>query len=110
MLTYEDKTLIIDAKYYKETLQNNFEAKTIHSNNLYQIFAYVKNKANEGGEVSGMLLYAKTTEEIQPNNVYKMSGNKISVRTLDLNCSFAMLSGVLDGIAEDHFGELIRMD
>ena len=31
-------------------------------------------------EVSGMLLYAKTDEEIQPNGSYLMSGNRISVK------------------------------
>lgn len=39
-------------------------------------------------EVSGMLLYAKTDEDIQPDNVYQMSGNQISVKTLDLNLPF----------------------
>ena len=32
-----------------------------------------------------MLLYAKTEEEIQPDNVYQMHGSQISVKTLDLN-------------------------
>ncbi|MEE1214932.1 MAG: hypothetical protein U0L04_08135, partial [Bacteroidaceae bacterium] len=56
-------------------------------------FTYVKNKDAEYGdaphEVSGMLLYAKTDEQIQPDHVYHMSGNKISVRTLDLDCDFS---------------------
>lgn len=39
-------------------------------------------------EVAGMLLYAKTDEEIVPGQKYKMSGNQISMRTLDLNRSF----------------------
>ena len=32
-----------------------------------------------------MLLYAKTEEEIQPDQKYKMSGNWVGARTLDLN-------------------------
>lgn len=39
-------------------------------------------------EVAGMLLYAKTDEEIQPDNEYWMSGNKIGVKTLDLSGDF----------------------
>ena len=89
MLTYGNKTLIIDAKYYSHTTQVQYNVNTLHSNNLYQIFTYVKNKAASGGEVSGLLLYAQTDEEIQPNNTYMMSGNRISVKTLDLNCEFA---------------------
>ena len=43
-LTYEDKVLIIDAKYYSHTTQVQYDKHTLHSNNLYQIFTYVKNK------------------------------------------------------------------
>lgn len=89
MLTKGSKVLIIDAKYYTHTTQAQYDVHTIHSSNLYQIFTYVKNKDAEFGDkphtVSGMLLYAATDEAVQPNNRYQMSGNQISVRTLDLN-------------------------
>lgn len=100
MLSYSDKTLIIDAKYYSHTTQVQYDVNTLHSNNLYQIFTYVKNKAVAGGEVSGMLLYARTDEEIQPDNEYMMSGNKISVKTLDLSCDFSEISAQLNAIAD----------
>lgn len=35
--------------------------------------------------VSGMLLYAKTDEAVYRDHAYKMSGNTIAVRTLDLD-------------------------
>ena len=105
MLSYKkgdiDKTLIIDAKYYAHTTQVQYDIHTLHSNNLYQVFTYVKNKATKGGEVSGMLLYAKTDEEIYPNNEYQMSGNKITVRTLDLNCDFDVIASQLNSIADN---------
>lgn len=100
MLSYSDKTLIVDAKYYSHTTQVQYDVNTLHSNNLYQIFTYVKNKAVAGGEVSGMLLYARTDEEIQPDNEYMMSGNKISVKTLDLSCDFSEISAQLNAIAD----------
>ena len=107
MLSYQkgdiEKTLIIDAKYYANTMQTQYNVHTLHSNNLYQIFTYVKNKAMKGGEVSGMLLYAKTDEEIYPNNEYQMSGNKITVQTLDLNCNFENIAAQLDSIVYKHF-------
>lgn len=108
MLSFGEKILIIDAKYYAHTTQKQYDVHTLHSNNLYQIFTYVKNKEVEFGdkphEVSGMLLYAKTDEAIQPDNTYQMSGNKISVRTLDLNCDFAEIRRQLNVIIEEHFG------
>ena len=107
MLQSGEKVLIIDAKYYEHSTQVQFDRHTLHSGNLYQIFTYVKNKEYELSEkdhtVSGMLLYAKTDEEIYPNNVYQMSGNQITVRTLDLNLPFDEIAGQLNIIAKTHF-------
>lgn len=50
-----------------------------------------------------MLLYAKTDEDVQPDGAYQMSGNQISVRTLDLNQPFETIRSQIDGIAEAHF-------
>jgi len=100
------RVLIIDAKYYAATMQSNFDKRTVHSGNLYQIFAYVKNKqaalerAGKSVEVSGMLLYAATDEEVQPDVTYRMSGNQIGVRTLDLDRPFEEIRAQLDGIAD----------
>ena len=108
MLTYKEKVLIIDAKYYTHTTQTQYDKHTLHSANLYQIFTYVKNKEIELSaqphEVSGMLLYAKTDEEISPNHSYMMSGNKISVKTLDLDCDFHKIANQLNDIVKLHFG------
>lgn len=98
-----NKILIIDAKYYTHNMQAkaSYTKKTIHSANLYQIFAYVKNwNAKEDEIVMGMLLYARTEDEIQPNHGYQMSGNQIYVQTLDLNCKFDKIKEQLDRIAK----------
>ncbi len=109
MITDGLKTLIIDAKYYTYTMQSQFDKRTLHSNNLYQIFTYVKNKdIGNKGNVAGMLLYAKTDEEITPDCDFQMSGNKISVKTLDLNTDFKVIAKQLDEIAERYF-ETIRV-
>ena len=50
-----------------------------------------------------MLLYAATDEAVQPNNSYQMSGNKISVRTLDLDREFSEISAQLNAIVSEHF-------
>lgn len=106
-LQKDNTVLVIDAKYYSHTTQTQYDKHTLHSNNMYQIFTYVKNRDYEFGEdehkVSGVLLYAKTEEEIQPDNVYQMHGNQITVRTLDLNLPFNEIAGQLNTIAESHF-------
>lgn len=97
------KVLIIDAKYYSHTMQENalYSTQTLHSANLYQIFAYVKNwPAVSDKPVAGMLLYAGTDDDIQPAYEYQMGDNLISVKTLDLNCEFSDIAAQLDRIAE----------
>lgn len=107
MLSKDNTVLIIDAKYYQHTTQTQYDIHTLHSANLYQVFTYVKNKDIEFGDcphiVSGMLLYARTDEDVQPNQVYHMSGNKLSVRTLDLSRPFADIAKQLDVIVLEHF-------
>ena len=80
----------------------------MHSGNLYQIYTYVKNKEAQvkgsDRKVSGMLLYARTNELLAPDDVYHISGNKISVKTLDLNKEFSCISAQLNRIVEDQFG------
>ena len=106
-LQKDNTVLIIDAKYYSQTTQFRYNKHTIHSNNLYQIFTYVKNRDYQFGglehTVSGMLLYAKTEDEIQPNNVYQMHGNQIIIKTLDLSLPFVDIKKQLDEIVKEHF-------
>ena len=108
MLTRDSEVLIIDAKYYTHTTQTPYHGHklTLRSDHLYQIFTYVKNKDAKFGDqphkVSGMLLYAATDEAIQPDNSYQMSGNKISVKTLDLNRDFSEIAAQLNAIVDDY--------
>ena len=93
-------------------LNANMAYTRLHSGNLYQIFTYVKNKelefAHKTHKVAGMLLYAKTDEEIVPNREYSMSGNKIAVRTLDLGVDFSQIRKQLDEIAATYFPNVIN--
>lgn len=47
----------------------------------------------------------KTDEALFPDNVYNMSGNKICVRTLDLNQEFSEIRRQLDEIVKEYFPE-----
>src|SRR5207302_1942944 len=41
-LSSNERTIIIDAKYYKDALQTNRGSRTVHSGNLYQLIAYLR--------------------------------------------------------------------
>lgn len=104
MLHSKDRTLIIDAKYYSRSMQVRYDVHTIRSNHLYQIYTYVKNyDKDKSGNVLGLLLYAKTDEDITPHNIYQMDGNTIMVDTLDLNCDFNLIRQQLDQIVKTYF-------
>ncbi len=55
------------------------------------------------GNVSGLLLYAQTDNDEQLNQTYCMSGNKILVKSLDLNCDFNKIKEQLDDIVNCYF-------
>jgi 5-methylcytosine-specific restriction enzyme subunit McrC len=86
VLSSPAKTIIIDAKYYEQTLSVYHQTEKVQSENLYQIFAYVKN-ASAGREydknIEGMLLYPRVGEDL--NLQYLLGGNKVSIKTIDLN-------------------------
>ncbi len=99
-----EKVLIIDAKYYSQSLQKQYDKLSLHSGNVYQIFTYVKNQdAQQTGNVGGLLLYARTDEEIVPDGMVKMGKNWIGAKTLDLNMEFKDIARQLDLIVNDFF-------
>lgn len=108
-LRFKEKVLILDAKYYGRTLQKRFDKYTLHSSNVYQIFTYVKNQDKfNTGNVAGMLVYAKTEEDITPDCIFNMGVNKIGAKTLDLNKDFKLIAAQLDAIVEQFFGNVMK--
>ncbi len=122
-LQKDNTVLIIDAKFYVHTLTKN---NHINSNNLYQIFSYVKNvdheHKNDGYEVSGMLLYVKPHSSSNENSEgqdstkklecrYDMCGSSIEVRTLDMDRPFDEYTQELDEIIREYFGgDLVKQE
>lgn len=103
-LEYNEKMLIIDAKFYNKILKENYiniKCKTISNNNLYQIIAYVDNQdPYKTGNVYGMLLYAQTVDEPSISITQNLNKHKIMVRTLDLNETWELIKQRLNNIAE----------
>lgn len=104
MLTFPNRTLIIDTKYYSQSMQVYMDKVTIHSNNLYQINSYVMHEdKTHAGDVDGMLLYAKTQEPISPNGKMKLkAGNVIYFCNLDLNQDFKCIEHQLKYLIKDY--------
>jgi 5-methylcytosine-specific restriction enzyme subunit McrC len=89
-----NRKLIIDAKYYKETLQKYYDSEKIHSQNLYQIFAYLKNQEDELAE--GILIYPTIQKSL--SLAYTHEGHTIRIETLNLNQDWRGVKADLLGI------------
>jgi 5-methylcytosine-specific restriction enzyme subunit McrC len=86
--------LIIDTKYYKNTLSVQYNTEKFHSNNLYQIYSYLLNLEKDDRNPNnvtcdGMLLYPTVQREI--DNSFQMGTHKIRVATVDLSQEWPLI-------------------
>src|SRR5579872_232513 len=58
-LSSPSRTIIMDAKYYRDALQTHYGSRTVHSGNLYQLLAYLRGTPSTGPKhrLEGMLVY-----------------------------------------------------
>jgi 5-methylcytosine-specific restriction enzyme subunit McrC len=94
-ISIEDKEskVVIDTKYYKEALQKYYDTEKIHSQNIYQIFAYLKNLEMKGGinqYCTGVLLYPTVDNDIHFCTMLDPK-HKVIVRTLNLNQDWKLI-------------------
>lgn len=86
-LTSSKRKIIIDTKFYFSTLQSHHSKDTVHSSNLYQLFAYLMNTENLPGTANqnceGILLYPVTSQA--HSYEWTIKGHRISVRTINLD-------------------------
>ena len=81
-----DTQIIIDTKYYSETLQTHHEKASIRSGHLYQLFSYLKNAEPLGPEYAdaeGILLYPAVGEKLSFNA--QIQGHMVRVCTVNLD-------------------------
>lgn len=85
-VNWPDRKLILDCKYYQDALVSRYDVLKFHTGNLYQLHAYLTNKAVELGweNVEGMLLYPSNGYHI--DDTFTLHGHhRIRVSTIDLN-------------------------
>lgn len=88
-VTLESTTrkIIIETKYYTETLSYNYSTEKFHSHNLYQLYAYLRNTEVDSDikkekECEGILLYPTVKDEY--DELYLISGHKLRIATINL--------------------------
>ncbi len=99
-LEYGRRRLIIDTKCYGVILNTHFEKEILLPANVNQIFSYVlHSQQGFDGDVSGMLLYAQTSEAEKMREHWVDLQHDFYCYTLDLDVDFNELSGQLEEIA-----------
>jgi 5-methylcytosine-specific restriction enzyme subunit McrC len=85
-IAWPHRKLILDCKYYQEALVTRYDALRFRSGNLYQLHAYLTNKAIEPGweNAEGMLLYPSNGYRF--DHTFTLHGrHRIRVSTIDLH-------------------------
>lgn len=100
-LLSEEQKIIIDAKYYSQTMSTRYEANKIHSTNLYQLFSYLINQENGDQRTvnaTGILLYP--TIEATYDLHYRYGTHLVQIKTVDLNTNWQAISKRLKDIVQ----------
>ena len=95
------------------SLQAHFGSESVHSGNLFQMYAYFKNLARRGGNdatAQGMLLYPTVNKHLRL--IYDIDGHRIRICTIDLGQHWAAVKEELfslvagtedpDGLAREY--------
>ena len=86
-LQRDSRHVIIDAKYYQDTLTQRYDTAKVRSDNLYQLMSYLTNaKRSEDETLQGMLIYPRVERTLREE--YKIQGYGILVATVDLSCDW----------------------
>jgi 5-methylcytosine-specific restriction enzyme subunit McrC len=93
------RKIIIDAKFYRETMVVNYDKQKIKSANLYQLFSYLLNQEEEDPKTrtaTGILLYPTIVEEYSLD--FNYNNHSIQIRTVNLNNDWQLIAERLKDI------------
>ncbi len=98
-LENDEEKIIIDAKFYRETLILNYDREKIKSANLYQLFSYLLNQQDGSPKTlkaKGILLYPTIEKEYNLN--YRYDEHDIQIKTVNLYSNWRQISARLKEI------------
>jgi len=89
------RTIVADAKYYKEILAGGRYDPKVRSEHLYQISTYLAHvrEREPGQELSGLLVYPSAGESLRFR--YRLLGVPLTVATLDLTAAWPAIHAEL---------------
>lgn len=103
-IRWPNRYLVIDTKFYSQTMQVYYDKETVHSLHIFQLGAYLHHIDSKGPEYAnceGMLLYPTVTKEIDDIN-FVDHGHRIMVKTVNLNQPWQQIHDRLLAIVESY--------
>jgi 5-methylcytosine-specific restriction enzyme subunit McrC len=102
-LISQTRKIILDTKFYTDTLAQYYETEKFHSANSYQLFSYLKNLESDFSHpfnlvCEGILLYPTIEKEIDER--FQIDSHIIRVVTVDLNTSWPTIAKKLLAILQ----------
>jgi len=94
-LESNSRKIILETKFYSNTLNSRFETVKYNSANLYQLYSYLRNielkeSHPKNTESEGILLYP--TVQYTLAETYQMGNHKVSINTIDLSKNWKEIS------------------
>jgi 5-methylcytosine-specific restriction enzyme subunit McrC len=87
-LRSDARTIVADAKYYKEVLAGGRYDPKVRSAHLYQLSTYLAHvrEKDPGQDLSGLLIYPTTGQSLRLK--YRLLGTPVTVATVDLSAEW----------------------
>lgn len=103
------RTIVADAKYYKEALAGGRYDLKVHSAHLYQLSTYLAHARDRepDQEISGLLLYPANNQRLRLR--YSLLGTPVTVATVDLGAEWQQIRAELIDLIEPSFGEVAEV-
>ncbi|MDG1418668.1 MAG: hypothetical protein P8P99_12770 [Maricaulis sp.] len=94
----EKRTIIADAKYYKEALAGGRYGSKLRSAHLYQLSTYLAHEAlrDPGADLSGMLIYPAIGRQLR--HEYDLLGRSVMIASVDLSAEWSEIHDELLGL------------
>lgn len=99
-LRSRDRTIVADAKYYRDMLAGGRYSPKVRSAHLYQLSAYLAHvgKREPGMRLSGLLIYPSKGRTLRLR--YRLLGTPVTVATVDLSAEWPAIHSELIELIE----------
>jgi 5-methylcytosine-specific restriction enzyme subunit McrC len=97
----DNRCILIECKWTGSTFQYSHGVKSLRSEHLYQLYAYVRNHPRSSTDptaVEGLLLYPQVDDAVDVS--VSLEGHNMRARTLDLQCDWPQIKDQLMAIIE----------